>query len=469
MDPKTFRINFNFVGRTDKLTSAIPIMNPIEFIHNLHWDQIPSPVQHQVKRCLLDTIGAAIGGRKTELSQIIYDFSSDTFGGKGAFLWIDGREVSPVGAVLAHGMTIDALDIHDNFNSAKGHAGVAVVPATLATLGLKTGTIISGQELLTTLAVGYEIALRAGIVLHATACDYHSSGAWNALGCAAIVARRLSLDTETTRHALGIAEYHGPRSQMMRVIDHPTMLKDGSGWGAMAGVSAGLLAQRGFTGAPALTVESIDSSKYWEDIGTRWYLLEQDFKRHAVCHWAQPPIAGTLDLLHKHHISPEEIEQIQVFSFHEATRLDCWQPNTTDQAQYSLPFPVAAAVIHDQLGPDELSNKGLKDQRVLKLASRIKISEDDYCNAQFPNVQMARVSITTLNGRTFETGYVESPWDISIISQPHQPPDQELREKFHWLALGRLPAERVIALDDKIWNCDSLPDVEIFTNLLISS
>jgi 2-methylcitrate dehydratase PrpD len=61
-------------------------MNPIEFIHNLHWDQIPSPVQHQVKRCLLDTIGTAIGGRKTELSKIVNDFSSDTFGGKRAFL-----------------------------------------------------------------------------------------------------------------------------------------------------------------------------------------------------------------------------------------------------------------------------------------------------------------------------------------------------------------------------------------------
>ena len=469
MDPKTIRINFNIVGGIDKLTSEIPIMNSIEFIHNLHWDQIPSPVQHQVKRCLLDTIGAAIGGRKTALSQIIYDFVSDTFSGKGAALWIDGREVSPVGAVLAHGMTIDALDIHDNFNAAKGHAGVAVVPATLATLRLKPGAIISVQELLTTLAVGYEIALRAGIVLHATACDYHSSGAWNALGCAAIVARRLSLDTKTTRHALGIAEYHGPRSQMMRVIDHPTMLKDGSGWGAMAGVSAGLLAQRGFTGTPALTVESIDISKYWADIGTRWYLMEQDFKRHAVCHWAQPPIAGTLDLLHKHHISPEEIEQIQVFSFHEATRLDCRQPKTTEEAQYSLPFPVAAAVIHDQLGPDELSNKDLKDQRVLKLAERIKISEDDYCNAQFPSVQMARVRITTLNGRTFETGHVESPWDLSVISQPHQPPDQELREKFRWLALGSLPQERVTALEEIIWHCNALPDVEIFTNLLISS
>ena len=115
--------------------------------------------------------------------------------------------------------------------------------------------------------------------------------------------------------------------------------------------------------------------------------------------------------------------------------------------------------------------------RIDKLTSAIPIMNPiefihnlyDYCNAQFPSVQISRVRITTLNSITFETGHVESPWDLSIISQPHQPPDQELREKFRWLALGSLPPERVTALEDKIWNCDALPDVEIFTKLLISS
>jgi 2-methylcitrate dehydratase PrpD len=444
-------------------------MKPIEFIHKLRWQQIPKHVQHQMKRCLLDTIGSAIAGRRMVLSQIIYDFVGAVYGGQGAHLWLDGREVSPVGAALAHGMTIDALDIHDNFNQAKGHAGVAIVPAALATLRLKSDAKISGQELLTTLAVGYEVAMRAGLALHATACDYHASGAWNALGCAAIVTRRLGFKRETTRHALGIAEYHGPRSQMMRCIDHPTMLKDGSGWGAMAGVSAGLLAHRGFTGAPALTVESPEVSEIWADIETRWYLMEQDFKRHAVCHWAQPPISGTLDLIHTYHILPEEIAHIQVFTFHEATRLIHRHPKTTEEAQYSLPFPVAAAVIYGDLGPDELSEKAFTDQRVLELANRIEISEDDFCNTQFPGTQMARVCIKTTDGQTFESGTVESPWDKSEIQQHHQPPDQELREKFHWLVSGSLSKSRATELEDKIWHCDALPDAVTFTNLLISS
>ena len=444
-------------------------MDPIEFIHTLHWQQIPKDVQHQVKRCLLDTIGSAIAGRRMKLSKIIYDFVDAVYGGQGAHLWLDGREVSPVGATLALGMTIDALDIHDNFNQAKGHAGVAIVPAALTTLRLKPGAKISGQELLTTLAIGYEVALRAGLALHATVCDYHTSGAWNTLGCAAIVARRLELKKETTRHALGIAEYHGPRSQMMRCIDHPTMLKDGSGWGAMAGVSAGLLAHKGFTGAPAVTVESHEVSEIWADIGNRWYLMDQDFKRHAVCHWAQPPITGILDLLHKNQISSQNIERIQVFTFHEATRLTCRRPKTTEEAQYSLPFPVAGAVIHGHLGPDKLSGEALTDQRVLRLADCIELMEDDFCNAQFPNVQMARVRIKTKDGQTFESETTEAPWDKSEIKQPYQPPDQELREKFHWLVSGILSKSRANELEDKIWHCDALPDAVTLTNLLISS
>ena len=44
-----------------------------------------------------------------------------------------------------------------------------------------------------------------------------------------------------------------------------------------------------------------------------------------------------------------------------------------------------------------------------------------------------------------------------------------LREKFRWLARASLPTDRVEAIEDIIWSCDELPDVEILTNSLISS
>jgi len=175
-------------------------MEVIQFIHETTWNDLPQNVRHQARRCLLDTLGAGISGRATDLSRIVYDFATSAFGGKGARLWLDGREVSPPGAALANGMTIDSLDVHDGHPLTKGHAGAAVVPGLFASISSESEVGLSGEEFLTTLVIGYEIALRAGLALHDTACDYHTSGAWNALGSAI---RETSPDQLITYHPFG--------------------------------------------------------------------------------------------------------------------------------------------------------------------------------------------------------------------------------------------------------------------------
>lgn len=430
-----------------------------KFARDLSWEDIPDAVQGQARRCLLDTLGAAIGGRRTALSQIIYDHAATVYGGSGARLWLDGRQVSPPGAALANGMTIDSLDVHDGHALTKGHAGAAVVPAALATLALGEKGVLSGRELLVTLIVGYEVAIRAGMSLHATSCDYHTSGAWNALGCAAVIGRRLGLSHEQMRHALGIAEYHGPRSQMMRCIDHPTMVKDGSGWGAMAGLSAGLLAHGGFTGAPALTVESLEANDFWADLGSNWLISEQYFKPYAVCRWAQPAIVGALQL--RQEIDPDKIKRIRVRTFHEAARLRCRHPRTTEEAQYSLPFPIAAALVHQQLGPAELSGVALNDPLVLRLSDCVELEEDPGFSAQFPAKRFALVQIETVDGAHYDSGAVEATW-----GEEAPPTDDQLREKFRWLANSYLSDSRVAKLEETIWHCSDLPDAAHLLDLL---
>lgn len=383
------------------------------------------------------------------------------FGGHGARLWLDGREVSPPGAALANGMTIDALDIHDGHSSVKGHAGAAVVPGLFATVASDSADGISGKEFLTALVVGYEIALRAGLALHDTACDYHTSGAWNALGVAALAARRLGLDSEQTRHALGIAEYHGPRSQMMRCIDHPTMLKDGSGWGAMAGISAAFLARDNFTGAPALTVESDNISEIWQNLGSTWQIDRQYFKPHAVCRWAQPAIEAALALQQQHRIMPEDIKRIIVSTFNEAVRLNCRFPQTTEEAQYSLPFPLAAALVHGRLGVSEMTGSALKDPVVLKLCKQLELVVDDAFNQYFPEKRLARVEIETEDGNLFESGEVEPIWEASS-----PPTDLELRKKFRRLSCDQLPGERAAELENVIWRCAELSDLNKLLSLI---
>ncbi|MGH2535150.1 MAG: MmgE/PrpD family protein [Thermomicrobiales bacterium] len=436
-------------------------MGTIEFIHETHWRDLPDDTRAHARRCLLDTLGAALGGRRTELSRIVHDFAAATYGGGGARLWLDGRAVSPPGAALANGMTIDSLDIHDGYLAVKGHAGAAVVPAALVTVPVDGGRSVSGQELLTTLVIGYEVALRAGVTLHATACDYHTSGAWNALGCAAMMARSFRLGADQTRHALGIAEYHGPRSQMMRCIDHPTMLKDGSGWGAMTGVSAAMLAQAGFTGAPAVTVDAAEVAATWADLGTRWRIGEQFFKPWAVCRWAQPAITGALALQRNHALPIAAIVRIQVTTFHQATRLACRRPTSTEEAQYSLPFPVAAALAHGQLGLAQLDGDGLQDSCVLRLADRIELVDDPVLSTRFPAERVARVRIETADGAVFDSGEVQAQWDAA-----NPPTDEELIEKFRWLAGESLSPARAAALVDLTWNCAELSDAGQLVALL---
>ncbi|MHC4487093.1 MAG: MmgE/PrpD family protein [Planctomycetota bacterium] len=438
-------------------------MEVINFIHDTNWNDFPEEIKHQARRCLLDALGAGIAGRQTELSQIIHDFAASVFGGTGAYLWVDGREVSPPGAALANGMTIDALDIHDGHPLVKGHAGVAIVPAVLATIAGKDNQKVNGQELLTALIIGYEVALRAGIALHATACDYHTSGAWNALGCAAVTARRLGLGREKTRHALGVAEYHGPRSQMMRCIDHPTMLKDGSGWGSMAGVSGALLAQGNFSGAPALTVEADAVKEIWTDLGAEWQFIKQYFKPHAVCRWAQPAVEGAQALQKKYQIASENVKGIKVYTFHEAARLTCRHPQTTEASQYSLPFPVAAILIYGRLGPEELRDNALKDSAVLRLSDCVELIEDAAFSQRFPAKRFARVEIETKAGHVYDSGEVQANWEAETT-----PTDRELRQKFRWLTQGVLTAKRASELEEMVWRCAELPDAASLLPLLTS-
>ena len=260
----------------------------IDFIHDTRFEDIPNEVIQAAVRCLTDTLGVSVGGTQTDMSRIIRNHAARQFGGTGAHIWWDGRTASPAGAALANGITIDALDAHDGYKPAKGHVGCGVIPGLIAVM--EAEGIRDAKELLTSVVIGYEIGSRAGPALHASVSDYHTSGAWVALAVAALGARQLGLTKAQTREAVGIAEYHGPRSQMMRVIDAPTMVKDGSGWGAMAGVSAAYLAQDGFTGAPAITMEAADVAHFWDDLGQNWLVAQQYVKLYPVCRWAEPPV-----------------------------------------------------------------------------------------------------------------------------------------------------------------------------------
>lgn len=421
----------------------------LDFIHSLRYEDLSDDVIHAAKRCLIDLIGTAAGGSTTDASRISHNFATRQFGsGTGARMIFDGRRVSPPGAALAGATMIDSLDCHDGHVLVKGHVGVAVLPALLALID--SGYPVDDREFLTLLVLGYEIATRAGIALHATACDYHSSGAWNALACAALGARLLKLDAEQTRQAIGIAEYNAPRSQIMRVVDHPTMVKDGSGWGAMTGLSAAYLAADGFTGAPALTVETPEVAEIWADLGTHWRIREQYFKAYPVCRWAQPAIEAALSLQRAHGLKAEQIASVEVHTFHEGSRLATRRPTSTDEAQYSLPFPVAAALIRGQVGAGEVTGAALADPAILKLASEIVMREDASYNARFPAERWAHVEFVLQDG----TRLTSAP--AIARGNPENPlSDAQIDEKYQLLSEPVLGAARTAQIRAAVDNLGS--------------
>lgn len=421
---------------------------PLEFIHDVTFAALPDATVAEAQRCLLDLIGVAAASLSTDLSRIIRDHAADQFGagGRKASIIFDGRVVSPAGAALAGGMSIDSIDAHDGHKPTKGHAGCGTLPSLLAFA--EAEGLDDGREFLTSLVLGYEMSIRAGVALHATVPDYHTSGAWVAVGAAAMGARVMRLDAAHTRHALGIAEYHGPRSQMMRCIDHPTMLKDGSGWGAMAGVSAAYLARDGFTGAPAITVE--DAPEHWATLGDKWEICNQYFKPSPVCRWAQPAVEATRALREKHGLTSDDVDHIIVTTFHESARLHTRHPADTEQAQYSLPHPVAAAMARGRVGPQEIRPDATADAEIHRLAAGMVIRESAEYDAAFPEFRYSDVVIVLKSGERVESGRWEARGD------PETPLSMdEIYTKYHSYADPALGAERAIAIRKAV---AALPD-----------
>ena len=426
-----------------------------EFVYGTRFEDLSAEVVSIMRRSVLDTLGVATAGTATAISRIVSEFACQHWwaGPRGprARLLFDGAFVSPAGAAVSGAFTIDSIDAHDGYSAAKGHAGSAILPAVLAfsddmTIRDKAPT---GQDFLTVLAVGYEVAYRAGLALHATTADYHTSGAWTAVGAAAVGARLLKLNGEQLRHAVGIAEYHGSRSQMMRCIDHPTMPRDGVGWGSPTGVSAAYMAALGFTGAPAITVESGAASSFWSDLGERWEILGTHYKRYPVCRWAHPSIDAARELIEAHQLKSSEIERVRIQTFHYATRLACRDPKTADEVIYGIAYPTAIMIVRGRIGLEELSADVLNDPEIKRISLATELVETDHYTRISTRQRWADVALFLKDGR-----FVQSE-PRTPKGDPEDPlSDKEIRAKFHLFADGILGSARADAIELAVSDID---------------
>jgi 2-methylcitrate dehydratase PrpD len=223
-------------------------------------------------------------------------------------------------------------------------------------------------------------------------------------------------------HALGIAEYHGPRSQMMREIANPTMLHDGSGMGALVGLSSVIMAEKGFTGAPAITLEAPEAASHWADLCKVWQTELQYVKPYPVCRWAHAPIDGAKLLRARHGIDHEKIARITIRSFAESIALYPGMPDHSARAQYALAFPVAWMLVNGHIGLDQISGEGLADPRVARLVALTEGVVDARHQARFPaQGRWADIEIEMQDGSVLASGDLnasggpDAPFDAATI------------------------------------------------------
>jgi 2-methylcitrate dehydratase PrpD len=152
---------------------------------------IPEDALDAAATLLIDTLGVAAGAAPMECGRIVRDhavrFLSASAASDAAPLLFDGRMASLPGAAFALASQIDNLDAHDGLNETKGHIGCAVVPALCALAHHRPD--LTGREALAAMVIAYDVAARAAVALHTSVSDYHTSGAWNGLGVAALGCR----------------------------------------------------------------------------------------------------------------------------------------------------------------------------------------------------------------------------------------------------------------------------------------
>ncbi|QBP41844.1 MmgE/PrpD family protein [Paenisporosarcina antarctica] len=411
-------------------------------------DKTPETIK-AVKEALADHIACAIAGSEAKVSIIAKKYTKAQWGVGVSSVFLEKEKVTPAGAAFVNAVMANALDIDDGHRLTKGHPGAIVIPAILAAAEELKST---GEEFIIAVLIGYEVGIRAGIIAHRKRPEYHCTGSWGAIGAAAGVSRILGLSEQETEHALGIAEYHSTYSPMMRCIEHPSMLKDGIGWGCMTGLSSAYLAKLQFTGIPSL-FSSNEGREYVQELGTVERIHQLYYKPHACCRWAQPAVECLKELVSQTDIKYEEIEKIIVYTFTESASLSHQAPTNTEEAQYNLLFPLASYLVFGEVGPKQILYE-LQNQNVLDVMGKIETRVNKKFDETFPTIAQSQVEIHTKAGRVLYSSVLQArgDYDFPLI-------EAEKEEKFYSLTTPIIGEKRSRRLLECIRQLEKLDDI----------
>ena len=367
------------------------------FILETKWESLPLDVQTRMRGCLIDLLGALISGSRSAQFDAGVALAEKIFPcGEIPVIGSD-KTFGFMGASTAMGHASNAYDIDDGHNIIRAHPGTSFIGAILAAAYDKN---VSLSEFLTALLVAYETTIRSGAAI----MDYykyaHSSGTFGAVGVAAGVGRLYNFTKEELNNTLSVAEFNAPLVPGIRSVEYPSMNKDGVPFGVMIGCLAIMETLSGFTGNKNL-LEADEYCHYLDDLGKKYEVMDLYFKPYPCCRWAHPAIEACVETMKKNLLTSEKVEKVVIKTFYRATLLSKIEPQSADEAQYNIAYPVATSVVYGDFGINHVSADSLKDKKILDMMKKLSFEVDEELDKQFPQKRICRAEIYTTDGKVY--------------------------------------------------------------------
>lgn len=444
-----------------------------EFLADAAFDALPAAAIEAATTIVLDTLGCALGAVGTPEARIAWSVTRSLSGEPRASLIGTASRTSEYLAAFANGITSHTIELDDTHRESITHVATGVVPAALA-VGEARGA--SGRDLLAAVVLGYEASARIALAIQPSHWErgFHSAGTCNAFGAAAAAGHLLGLDRDRMTSALGLAGTQAGGLLESIFFEGDMSKRLNPGRAAANGVMAALLAAEGFTGPATVlegpfgflraTADLPTPERITRDLGTVYEITRTSLKPYACCRYYHSAIDAYFALRAEHDVRPDDILAIESRSFERAvrTRPHRARPVSVGDAQMSLPYSLAVAILRGRVETADFDERRLGDPRIGALAERIRVVADPELSDLFPREAWGnKLSVTLRDGRTL-TARVDLP-----KGEPEFPMSPaEVDDKFHRLAdpvLGLERAARVIELARQL---ERLPRLRALTQAL---
>jgi 2-methylcitrate dehydratase PrpD len=427
-----------------------------------------------VKANVLDTLSCALAGSSAKAIAEVSGLVREWGGAPQADMFVFGGKFPAHHAAWVNAGMSHARDYDDTHDAAVLHAGVSSVPAAIAAGQLRGE--LSGADLIAAVAAGIEVTCRLGV---ATKLDLIESGfIYTSLlgyfGATAAAGRALGLTADEMLNAFGIV-YSSVAGNHQVTRDASLMKRLQPGLAAQAAVVAVQLARRGIRGAQAVFEGAdgffrvylrghVDADAVRKDLGRRFELMNLSYKPYPCCRDVHTAVDAVLQARTKAQRPANDIQSIRVGVTAPGYQMVCvpehirLAPSTIVEAQFSIPYTVAASWIDGGLGIRHFSDEGLRRADILDLASRVQPYVDAEIDRDWGRfVTPAKVTVQFRDGQMVETR----------VDYPKGHPRNMMTEAEFaaktvdcaTYAARPLPADTAARLISAVGKLESLPDV----------